>query len=209
MGTQLVQVIEFANVAPSAQVALPHNINVNGRGFVPDLVLRDNANFTIDAVTTSTITVTNTDAANPQTLNAWLQLIHSTERWFGAKQTTALAPNPFVPVAGGSVPDPLTLANLIVTASADLTGLSTPTDAQLNANVFVGAQNPGGTFTRIVLLEANQTGEFASILVGTGDPTGSVAAPVGSLFLRVDGGAGSTLYVKEGGGATAAGWAAK
>lgn len=44
--------------------------------------------------------------------------------------------------------------------------------------------------------------------VGTGDPTGVEAAPVGTLFLRLDGGAGTTLYVKEAGTGTA-GWAAK
>ena len=32
---------------------------------------------------------------------------------------------------------------------------------------------------------------------------------VGDLFLRTDGGAGTTLYVKESGNATTAGWVAK
>ena len=44
---------------------------------------------------------------------------------------------------------------------------------------------------------------------GTGSPAGVVAAPVGSLFLRTDGGANTTLYVKESGAATSAGWVAK
>ncbi|WP_129274601.1 hypothetical protein [Bradyrhizobium betae] len=43
---------------------------------------------------------------------------------------------------------------------------------------------------------------------GTGAPEGHVVAPVGSLFSRTDGGAGSTLYVKES-GAGAAGWTPK
>lgn len=34
---------------------------------------------------------------------------------------------------------------------------------------------------------------------GTGTPEGAVAAPVGSLYHRTDGGAGTTLYVKESG----------
>lgn len=34
---------------------------------------------------------------------------------------------------------------------------------------------------------------------GTGTPEGAVAAPVGSVFLRTDGGAGTVLYVKESG----------
>lgn len=45
-------------------------------------------------------------------------------------------------------------------------------------------------------------------LSGTGDPNGVVAAPVGTLFLRSDGGAATTLYVKETGSGTA-GWAPK
>jgi hypothetical protein len=43
---------------------------------------------------------------------------------------------------------------------------------------------------------------------GTGSPQGVVTAPVGSIYLRTDGGAATTLYVKESGiGAT--GWVAK
>jgi hypothetical protein len=42
----------------------------------------------------------------------------------------------------------------------------------------------------------------------TGTPEGSVAAPVGSMFLRTDGGAGTTLYIKESGVGNT-GWIAK
>jgi hypothetical protein len=35
------------------------------------------------------------------------------------------------------------------------------------------------------------------------------SSSVGDLFQRLDGGAGSTLYVKESGAATAGGWSAK
>jgi hypothetical protein len=45
---------------------------------------------------------------------------------------------------------------------------------------------------------------LTSIYLGTGAP--SVTAPVGSLYLRQDGGGGTTLYVKESGGGTAMGW---
>lgn len=44
---------------------------------------------------------------------------------------------------------------------------------------------------------------------GTGTPQGVVAAPVGSMFTRTDGGASTTLYVKETGAATNTGWVAK
>jgi len=47
-----------------------------------------------------------------------------------------------------------------------------------------------------------------SITAGGGSPEGVVDAPPGSLYSRVNGGAGTTLYIKEGGlGNT--GWAAK
>jgi hypothetical protein len=38
-----------------------------------------------------------------------------------------------------------------------------------------------------------------AILTGSGTPESVVTAPVGSLFLRTSGGAGTTLYVKESG----------
>lgn len=43
---------------------------------------------------------------------------------------------------------------------------------------------------------------------GAGTPEGVVTAPVGSLYTRTDGGAGTTLYVKES-GAGNTGWVAK
>jgi hypothetical protein len=46
------------------------------------------------------------------------------------------------------------------------------------------------------------------IMTGTGTPESAVTAPVGSLFLRTNGGATTTLYVKtKGSGST--GWTAK
>ncbi|HJQ08070.1 MAG TPA: glycosyl hydrolase family 28-related protein [Candidatus Saccharimonadales bacterium] len=59
----------------------------------------------------------------------------------------------------------------------------------------------------------NQDGsyEFASgvkVMSGNGSPEGSVTAPQGSMYLRANGGAGTTLYIKES-GAGNAGWVAK
>lgn len=45
-------------------------------------------------------------------------------------------------------------------------------------------------------------------LTGTGSPEGAVTAAVGTLYLRTDGGAGTSLYVKESGSGNT-GWAAK
>jgi len=50
-------------------------------------------------------------------------------------------------------------------------------------------------------------GTNSRIISGAGSPEGSVTAPVSSLYLRTDGGAGSTLYVKESGSGNT-GWSA-
>lgn len=44
---------------------------------------------------------------------------------------------------------------------------------------------------------------------GAGDPEGAVTADVGTLFLRSDGGASTTLYVKEADSGANTGWVAK
>ena len=48
----------------------------------------------------------------------------------------------------------------------------------------------------------------ARVQAGSGSPSGAVVAPVGSLYLRTDGGAGTTLYIKES-GTGMSGWVAK
>lgn len=57
-------------------------------------------------------------------------------------------------------------------------------------------------------LEFGSVGSNLMIRTGTGTPEGAVTAVVGSLFLRTDGGAGTTLYVKQTGTGNT-GWAAK
>lgn len=47
------------------------------------------------------------------------------------------------------------------------------------------------------------------IVRGTGSPAGVVAADIGTIYARVDGGVGSTLYVKEADSGLSSGWAAK
>lgn len=47
-----------------------------------------------------------------------------------------------------------------------------------------------------------------AIITGSGSPNSVVSAPVGSLYLRTDGSAGSTLWVKESGTGNT-GWGAK
>jgi hypothetical protein len=54
------------------------------------------------------------------------------------------------------------------------------------------------------LAELEDTGP----LTGSGSPSGNVTAPIGTLYINTDGGAGTTLYVKESGSGST-GWAAK
>ena len=53
-----------------------------------------------------------------------------------------------------------------------------------------------------------ELGLGAKIFNGAGTPEGSQTAPIGSMYLRSDGGAGTTLYIKES-GAGNTGWIAK
>jgi hypothetical protein len=50
-------------------------------------------------------------------------------------------------------------------------------------------------------------GSGGGIVSGSGSPSGVVSAPVGTLYLRTDGGSGSTLYIKESGSGNT-GWTA-
>lgn len=68
--------------------------------------------------------------------------------------------------------------------------------------ISAGAANP--------LLTVNGTwlqGSTRFIANGTGDPSGSLVANIGSTFHRTDGGAGTTLYIKEADNGAATGWA--
>lgn len=106
---------------------------------------------------------------------------------------------------------PITVNGSLNSRNADIQG-----DITINAGGAVTQRGPrggavtnnGGTYTVLGFLEA-ATIELSNgqvILTGTGVP--AVAAPVGSLYLRTDGGAGSTLYIKESGTGTS-GWVAK
>jgi hypothetical protein len=49
----------------------------------------------------------------------------------------------------------------------------------------------------------------SGVLVGTGTPNGQITASVGAIYRRLDGGAGTTFWVKESGANTSSGWVAK
>lgn len=81
----------------------------------------------------------------------------------------------------------------IVLTATDSTALTLPT---------------AGTVPSFVSGRMAVSGTAAVILAGNGAPTGSVVAPVGSLYMRTNGGANTTLYVKES-GSDENGWVAK
>ncbi|WP_395443568.1 hypothetical protein [Caulobacter sp. UC70_42] len=60
----------------------------------------------------------------------------------------------------------------------------------------------------LAALNERTTAIESMVRSGAGSPEGNVAAPKGTAYLRSDGGANTTLYVKESGTGTS-GWVAK
>jgi hypothetical protein len=93
--------------------------------------------------------------------------------------------------------------------------IDVPSDVVTFANPLIGKFNgvekfrfkTNGSFTPI----SGAGVDFAEgpiIRAGSGSPEGVLVAPVGSLYLRSDGGAGTSMYVKESGTGNT-GWVAK
>ena len=62
---------------------------------------------------------------------------------------------------------------------------------------------------RVIRELAEQVNIAAGYLfVGAGDPSGNIVANRGAVYLRTDGGAGSTLWIKEADDGLATGWTA-
>ena len=128
-----------------------------------------------------------------------------------------------VKVIGGEYSNPGTAAQSLITGAGvpvsttvELMGVKT-SGANLTpilGNTYTTVAHFGNDFhttsifsgTPTELLGGSLNG--ALVLRGTGTPESAVTAPVGSLFTRRDGGAGTTLYVKES-GSSSTGWVAK
>lgn len=83
-------------------------------------------------------------------------------------------------------------------------------DCEVRPNVDKGS-GLGSSTKRFSAIYADvvRTGAGGAIWTsGTGTPEGAVTASVGSMYTRTDGGAGTTLYIKESGAGTT-GWVAK
>lgn len=103
--------------------------------------------------------------------------------------------------------------------SIDLQGVNTAAQgihvdsvAQGTTGALLDLRNNGNQLVKVL---SDATFAIPKIVLGNGGPTitigtgaPAVAAPVGSLYLRSDGGAATTLYVKESGTGTT-GWVAK
>jgi len=72
-----------------------------------------------------------------------------------------------------------------------------------------GAPHTGTPSSRLSLYNEDTDSTFVQILSGTGSPEGVILAPQGSLYLRTDGGSGTTLYIKETSAGINTGWDAK
>ncbi len=70
--------------------------------------------------------------------------------------------------------------------------------------------DPRGDIAPFMLPDGRRVRPFQQCIfrVGTNTPEGAVSARVGSIFLRTNGGASTTLYVKESGTGNT-GWVAK
>lgn len=116
----------------------------------------------------------------------------------------------------------LTVANDVVdnTVVAEITNVGAATSNTLlilkgatsQTGNAVEIQNSAGTVLALVTasgrIHFGATTSAPGIMSGTGTPEGAVAAPIGSLFLRTDGGAGTSLYVKQSGTGNT-GWVGK
>lgn len=133
-------------------------------------------------------------------------------------------------VTTGATVDNLTGLELDTPAGGGTVTNITGINASLNTNGVIGvAQAFGGIFgggtngasRAAILLDSSNSGVVGSALAwgspaaitaaiysGTGSPETVVTANKGSLFLRQDGGAGTTLYVKESGSGNT-GWVGK
>ena len=74
---------------------------------------------------------------------------------------------------------------------------------------LIGKKIPGGEMTlEFAQFVENISDILSHFQVGDGDPTGSLETSFKMIFIRQDGGVGSTLYVNELGDGTSDGWRA-
>lgn len=113
---------------------------------------------------------------------------------------------------GGSLAGTINIVDAAGTAVASFSnGLKTWTAAGSGGNMLINT-GTGGSYLTVrafgfKLLDYGGT-LTTTMKVGNGTPEGNFAAPVGSVWFRTDGGAGTSMYVKESGTGNT-GWVAK
>lgn len=152
--------------------------------------------FEADAVTLDNVQVTNpTIRADAGT---WLNAIHV---------LSSGSPIGNVLVVPGVIDDCDTGVNFDDGGggAAVFTGFLMVAGGIIQAGTAAWSTSVAGVYVRV----AGNAAPFGpNIIVGSGSPEGAVTARVGSMYLRLDGGAASTMYVKESGTGNT-GWAAK
>lgn len=100
MASQIKSIVSFVAVAPAATALLPHGLNVDGLGVIPDELTPGAQDFTVTADATN-VSVTNEGlvAANINVLAEWW---HTENRVFGDAAVTNLTPRPFVGAGAGA-----------------------------------------------------------------------------------------------------------
>ena len=96
MATQLRNIVRFTGVAPSTPTSLAHNLNLDGVGLVPDLLIQSRGDYTVTADDTN-VTVTN-NGLIASSIDVFVVHWHTIDRVFGADTVTSLTPQPFVVV---------------------------------------------------------------------------------------------------------------
>jgi hypothetical protein len=119
-------------------------------------------------------------------------------------------------IADGTLTLTASATNYVVVQRSDgAISVSTATTNWDNAGAYARVYKLTLTGSVVSTTEDHRAGPFGVhgfgpgvVLRGAGTPEGVVTAPVGVMFQRSDGGAGTSLYVKES-GAGNTGWASK
>jgi hypothetical protein len=126
---------------------------------------------------------------------------------FIASTTTAGLEKNFARITGGAFNNSEgSLLGYYLFQTTDASG-NQATELAMRDGIVCGAA--GNLYGRgTINATAYHLGSLVNIRSGTGSPESNVTAPVGSLWLRTNGGASTTLYVKESGTGNT-GWVAK
>ena len=102
----------------------------------------------------------------------------------------------------------LHLSSQSMVYSGIINGVSSSFNISSNGKLTANDGASGFNVALVPNRKAIQLNNTVYVMTGTGSPEGVVSAPTGSLYLRSDGSAGTSLYVKES-GSSYTGWVAK